>query len=175
MTGINPNFGHVSSAKGQSIRVEGTGFDCPDGDCSDLYCRFGNSPGHFIYVKGEQDGGAVKCKVPSYTKPDVVNVEVSINGESYTSDNKTFGFFDPFVLDASPRLISVDGSTNVEIKGIGFVDSGQTKAFFSNRTKNSGIYCGQFGDCSKDAKFIDKNTLLTGTFPQDQVKYEGRD
>ena len=72
--------------------------------------------------------------MPDYTKPDVLKVEVTINGESYTSDNKTYGFFDPFVLDAQPRLIATDGSTIVEIKGIGFVDSPDSKAQYSNST-----------------------------------------
>jgi hypothetical protein len=76
----------------------------------------------------------MRCKVPDYTKPDVLKVEVTINGESYTSDNKTYGFFDPFVLDAQPRLIATDGSTIVEIKGIGFVDSPDSKAQYSNST-----------------------------------------
>ena len=53
----------------------------------------------------------MRCKVPEYTKPDVLKVEVTVNGESYTSDNRTYGFFDPFVLDAQPRLIATDGST----------------------------------------------------------------
>jgi hypothetical protein len=44
----------------------------------------------------------IKCKVPQYTKPDVLFVEMTVNGESYTSDNKTYGYFDPFVLDAEP-------------------------------------------------------------------------
>jgi len=55
----------------------------------------------------------VRCKVPQYTKPDVLDVELTINDESYTSDNKTYGFFDPFVIDAIPRLIATDGSTKV--------------------------------------------------------------
>lgn len=91
-----------------------------------------------------------------------MNVEVTINDESYTSDNKTYGFFDPFVLDANPRLIATDGSTKVDIKGIGFVNSGTTKALFNNKTHK--IVCGT-GNCVKDATFVDKNTLQTSTFP----------
>ena len=64
-----------------------------------------------------------------------------MNGESYTSDNKTFGYFDPFVIDASPRLISTDGKTLVDIKGIGFVNSGEARALFRNKTNP--ITCGQ--------------------------------
>jgi hypothetical protein len=111
----------------------------------------------------------IRCKVPQYTKPDVLNVEVTMNGESYTSDNKTYGYFDPFVLDVSPRLIAVDGSTQIQIKGLGFVDSGQCKAFYDNRTSH--LQCGGASDCQKPAIFVDKNTLNTTTFPQSEVRY----
>mmetsp|Transcript_9900 Transcript_9900/g.16640 ORF Transcript_9900/g.16640 Transcript_9900/m.16640 type:complete len:139 (-) Transcript_9900:2844-3260(-) len=115
----------------------------------------------------------VRCRVPQYTKPDVVDLELTINGESYTSDNKTFGFFDPFVIDAVPRLIATDGSTKVAVKGIGFVDSGQSKALFSNRTRP--LACGASGQCSKQAQFQDKNTLVTTTLPQSECKYQDSD
>ena len=80
------------------------------------------------------DKTMVRCKVPQYTKPDVLFVELTMNGESYTNDNKTFGFFDPFVLDADPKLLATDGTTNLQVKGLGFVNSGETKVLFSNRT-----------------------------------------
>lgn len=110
----------------------------------------------------------IRCKVPQYTKPDVLNVEVTINGESYTSDNKTYGYFDPFVLDANPKLLATDGSTKVQIKGIGFVDSGQCKAVYDNRSHE--LYCGG-NPCARSAVFIDKNTLNTTSFPQSEVNY----
>jgi hypothetical protein len=98
----------------------------------------------------------------------VLNVEVTVNGESYTSDNKTFGYFDPFVLDADPKVLSQDGTTHVQIRGIGFVDSGQCKALYNNRTNQ--LYCNS-GECVKHATFIDKNTLNTTTFPSHEMKY----
>ena len=111
--------------------------------------------------------------MPQYTKPDVLNLEITINGESYTSDNNTYGFFDPYVLDAKPRLISTDGSTTVAIQGIGFVDSGQAKALFRGSKQ---IVCGGIGaECSKKASFQDKRTLITSTFAQSDMKYKGTD
>jgi hypothetical protein len=87
---------------------------------------------------------------------------VTINGESYTNNNKTYGYFDPFVLDAVPRMISTDGSTKVQVKGIGFVDSGQCKAAYTNHTNE--LVCGG-GPCAREAHFVDKNTLNTTSFP----------
>lgn len=56
-----------------------------------------------------------------------------MNGLDYTNDNKTYGYYDPYVIDAQPRLISVKGTTIVTVSGVGFVDSGEVKAKFSDR------------------------------------------
>lgn len=85
-----------------------------------------------------------------------------MNGNDYTNDQKTYGYFDPYVLNAEPRLISVDGTTKVKIKGFGFVNSNETKALFSSNNNTllcSGAYC------IKEATYIDKYTLETSTFP----------
>ena len=172
VTSITPSYGSVKAQTDVIIDVAGSGFECVGADCSDLYCRFGNQPTQYIHANATRvDNSLVRCKVPQYAKPDVLKVEVTINGESYTSDNQTFGFFDPFVLDADPRLIATDGSTRVAIKGIGFVESGQSKALFSNRTAD--ILCeGGSAPCIKSATFKDKHTLVTPTFAQSEVKYE---
>jgi len=161
----------MKSSKNVIIELTGTGFSCFDETCSDLQCRFGNHPDQYIYVKGELGSSElVRCQVPEYTKPDVLSVEVTTNGESYTSDNKTYGFFDPFVLDASPRLIATDGSTQVAIKGIGFVDSGQAKALYGN--SSAAVVCAGGSQCIKAATFQDKHTLIAPTFPQSELKYQ---
>jgi hypothetical protein len=153
ITSLNPSFGHVKATKDAIVEVTGSGFECFDDDCSELICRFGNKPSQYLFVKGELgDAGLVRCKVPEYTKPDVLKLEITINGESYTSDNRTYGFFDPFVLDAVPRLISTDGTTKVAVKGLGFVDSGEAKAILSNRTHT--LVCGAGStQCIKTAIF----------------------
>jgi hypothetical protein len=64
--------------------------------------------------------------------------------------------------------LSVDGSTHIQVKGLGFVDSGQCKVTFDNRT--TALTC-DGGICEKKAVFIDKNTLNTTSFPQGEVRY----
>ena len=63
--------------------------------------------------------------VPNYPKPDVLDVEVSFNGQDYSSNHVNYGFFDPYVLRVTPRLISPKGTTKVTINGFGFVNSEQ--------------------------------------------------
>ena len=65
------------------------------------------------------------------------------------------------MIDAQPRLLNVDGSTKVTIKGIGFVDSGETKAMFANPNNPLQSTDGVI----KNAEFIDKNYLKTTTLP----------
>jgi len=41
---ISPSYGHVKATKDVTISLIGSGFECFDSQCSDLYCRFGNQP-----------------------------------------------------------------------------------------------------------------------------------
>lgn len=106
--------------------------------------------------------------MPKYTKPDVLPVELTLNGQDYTYDNLTYGYYDPYIIDVEPRLIHVDGTTKVTIRGFGFVDSGELKALYDNTT--SEITCE--GSCTKSATFVDKNHIKTTTFPQATTTYK---
>jgi len=114
--------------------------------------------------------GTIQCQVPMYTKPDVLPVQVTLNGFDYSNDNVTFGFFDPYVLDAQPKLIAIDGSTKVTLKGIGFVNSGQTQIQFHARPQQ--LNCGvDTPACKKPAAFIDKDHIVADTVPQKDMVY----
>jgi hypothetical protein len=52
-----------------------------------MWVRFGDGD-NAIFVKGERiSDEKVRAKVPKYTKPDVLNVEITFNGQDYTHDN----------------------------------------------------------------------------------------
>ena len=154
------------------MEIEGYNFYCPNLSCKEhLYVRFGEPPNQQIMVKGEWiSEKMVRCKIPKYTKPDVLRVELTLNGQDFTNDMKTYGYFDPYVLDAIPRLISVDGSTKVLVKGFGFVNSGNTLAKYDSEKEH--LVTDSKHDCIKEATFIDKNTLETTTYAQSVVMYE---
>lgn len=62
-------------------------------------------------------------------------MEVSLNGRDFSNNGNQFGFYDPFVLRVTPKLISKTGTTRIEIKGFGFVDSskvGGLKVLYDN-------------------------------------------
>jgi hypothetical protein len=97
-------------------------------------------------------------EVPHYTKPDVLPVYVTFNGQDYSSSSITYGYFDPYLLDIKPKLISTAGGTNLTLSGFGFVNSepGQIKANFTSATKGD-LKCGSESPCTLSAQFVSKN------------------
>lgn len=72
------------------------------------------------------------------------------------------------MIDAQPRLIATDGSTRVTVKGLGFVNSGETKVQYENEA--SPFNC-ENGGCIRTAEFIDKNHIVADTPAQKDLKY----
>jgi hypothetical protein len=80
ISSISPAYGPVKSPADETVTLTGSNFQCPDSDCKDLWVRFGD-PDNGIFVKGTKTGpNTVEAKVPKYTKPDVLPVEVTFNG-----------------------------------------------------------------------------------------------
>ena len=99
ITNISPHYGQVKSPNKEYIEITGKYFTCSDPDCKDLWVRFGENE-NAIFVKGERvSDEKLRVVVPKYTKPDVLTVEATFNGQDFTHDNQTYGFFDPFVLE----------------------------------------------------------------------------
>lgn len=168
ITAIQPSFGPLKSKANKKMTISGTNFVCQDPPCKDVKVRFG-PPSSAIYEPGQlMDDGSIQCNIPMYTKPDVLPVQVTLNGFDYSNDNITFGFYDPYVIDAEPRLIATDGSTKVTVKGLGFVNSGETKVEY--HTKPKGLKCPN-NDCIKVAEFKDKNHIIAATLPKDELSY----
>jgi len=75
ITGITPSFGPLKSKTSKTMTISGTNFVCQDPPCKDVKVRFGNPPLNAIYETGElMDDGTIRCKIPMYTKPDVLPV-----------------------------------------------------------------------------------------------------
>lgn len=166
---LHPAYGPVKAKVQNYVYIEGNNFVCPDTNCTNLKVRWQDPVGNYIYVKGEYVNSTyVRCLIPKYTKPEELTVEVTFNEQDYTNDGKRYGYFDPYVLNAEPRLISVEGTTKVHIKGFGFVNSSVTKALFNSSA--SSLQC-QLQNCVKPAQFISSQELITPTYPQTIVNY----
>jgi hypothetical protein len=66
------------------------------------------------------------------SRPEVVSVEVSLNGIDFTQDKVKYSYYDAFVLDLSPHIGKTEGGTQIAVKGYGFADTGQLKCRFGS-------------------------------------------
>lgn len=95
-----------------------------------------------------------------------------MNGRDFTNDKVSYGFYDAFVLDVQPKLISKKGGTDITVRGFGFVDSGSDEiaAKFGSKMSTT-LTCGGNTPCVTPATFVDKNTIKTRGLPQSSVSY----
>lgn len=116
----------------------------------------------------------IRCPLPNYPQPNVLDVEISMNGKDYSNNGKQFGYYDPFVLHVEPKLISKTGSTRIEIKGFGFVDSskvGGLKVLYDNDVDQ--FFCtSSLNKCVVDAQYINKNKISAPTLPLDMFRLQ---
>jgi len=61
-------------------------------------------------------------EVPAYTKPDVLPIAISFNGVDFTHSDLTYGYFDPFIIRISPKIISKDLASKVTLHGFGYIN-----------------------------------------------------
>lgn len=96
---------------------------------------------------------------------------MSLDGHDYTNNGVTYGFFDAYLLDVEPRLISRLGGTPLTLLGFGFVNAGEgeTKVKFSSKGKGE-LNCGM-SPCVNQATYIDKNTIHAKSLPQGNLLY----
>jgi hypothetical protein len=171
VSSITPHFGPVKSPNGETVVLSGKNFICPENDCSKVTVRFGSDEVK-IYVPGiVTDETHITCVVPKYTKPDVLEVEISLDGEDFTHNRQTYGFFDAYLLDVQPRLLSKNGGTSIKLSGFGFVNTGseELKAKFSTNDQGE-LTCGT-SPCITDAYFESKNVMRAKSVPQGQLYY----
>ena len=70
-------------------------------------------------------------------------------------------------------IISPKGNTNLTLSGFGFVFStaDAIKAKFGTKAKGE-LMCSGATPCAQRATYIDKNTIITGTMPQNSLQYK---
>ena len=156
VTGINPHFGPVKVP--DQATISGKNFACTE--CKGLMVRFGKDE-NSIYVPGTRvNDNQIKVTIPPYTKPDVLQVDVTLNGEDYTNDGVTYGFSDPFLINVTPRLISPEGNTVLTLSGFGFVNSDPGSIMVKFGTKDAGdLTCNGQTPCVVRGTYVDKNTI----------------
>jgi hypothetical protein len=96
---ITPQYGPVKSPNNNKSIITGKNFECPNGDCSNVVVRFGDREFGTIQPGNVLSLTQIEVYIPKYTKPDILAVEVSMNGKDFTNDKVTYGFYDAFVID----------------------------------------------------------------------------
>ena len=92
-------------------------------------------------------------------------VDVTMNGHDYTNDHVSYGFFDAYVIDVIPKLISKEGGSKLTVKGFGFVNNEEgIKSKFGSKS-NGDFSCTSGTPCILPATFVDKNTITTTSEP----------
>ena len=163
ITKLNPSFGPVKHKELLIMDIEGKNFKCPEPTCADLSVRFGDAD-LAIFVKGQWvNENLIQVKVPRYTKPQVLKVELTLNGKDWTNDGFTYGYFDPFIIRAEPALVSIDGTTKIKLIGFGFVNSKSSKSLV--RTPSNQVLVCPDKPCINDATFVDQYTMETQISP----------
>jgi len=119
VTKIEPTSGLTSG--GTVVSVTGAWFDVKPQYGIHPYCKFG---GHVVRAEFVQTN-RILCKTPASEDAAAPSkVLVSLNGEDFHDTGFTFSYYQkPEVLDIQPRSGSVEGGTEIWLKGRKFSDT----------------------------------------------------
>lgn len=170
ISGISPNMGPVKSDSVGNMTITGTKFKCSTSDCEQLTCQYGTSP-YPLYLKGYLVSDTkVLCPIISYSRPEVIVVEVSMNGIDFTNNKMKYTYFDAFVLSVDPRYVTEKGGSVVKVLGYGFADTGSSlKCKFGSLEQP--LLCKNL-DCIVQGKYISDLEIQCVTPARKDVTYK---
>jgi hypothetical protein len=159
---VIPKYGPLK-LNNQQIRLKLDNYYCTS-DCDRLTCRF-TSKNSIFYEKGTYvSPNNVDCVVPRVNIPDSFNVELTLNGDFYTNNGKTFTFYEPYVIKVTPQMISSKGNTKIRINGYGFANTeNNLKVRFGS--SDNPLKC-DLKECVIQGTYVDQNNIDAITFPK---------
>jgi hypothetical protein len=81
---IDPRHGPVKMEVERNVTISGSNFYCFDEYCTGLKCKFDVHP-YPIYTKAYLiNSSTIKCLIPQLSRPETVDVEISLNGNDFT-------------------------------------------------------------------------------------------
>jgi hypothetical protein len=170
VTAVNPTYGETKNPRGLNLTIYGDNFECPNGDCKHIKVRFTNDRGDHIFEDGSMFADrTVTCVIPRYPAPETLAVDVSFNAQDYTNDNVKYGFMDPFILNITPRLVSVKGTTVLDLSGYGFVQMDDTKSVVALKSHEESLTCKDGLICTKVYRVLDEHHATVTTYEQSGV------
>jgi len=122
VTSLAP-WAQLVNRRGRTVVVTGSGFF----NTGIVKCKFGagtagiSSVAEIISDGTYSSATSVVCPVPLVTVGGYATLEISLNGDSYTSDGITFQFLEiPKLSAISPHLGPIEGGILITISGTGF-------------------------------------------------------
>jgi len=171
VTALYPAFAPIGCENPIVLFIKGNNFNCPNNDCSMIKVRFGTGD-EAIEVSGTYISSTeIHCIVPKSNRPDVVRVEISLDGEYFTSDKREFGYYEAYTWKVNPKMVSRKGNTTIQIHGYGFVNTTGTYLKVRYGYLHKKLVC-KGRPCIVPAKYVDKNTIEAQTFAYNDVVYE---
>jgi len=100
-------------------------------------------------------------------------VEISFNGEDFTTSNTTYNFFDPFLLSVVPPIIPASRSATLTLKGFGFVQIDNQNILVKLTTANNGeLACNGQSPCIVPGTFVDQKDITISSIPLGLLTYK---
>jgi hypothetical protein len=131
---------------------------------------------HPIYTKATYlSDKTLKCPVPKLSRPDTVDVEISLNGHDWTHDQVKYSYYDAFVLDIHPKIGRMEGGTEVSILGYGFADTGDELRVRLG-SDDEPLQCSTSPNCEFPATYVNDREIRFSTPPATTItcQYSGR-
>lgn len=140
--------------------ITGKNFECPDSACSKLVVKFGVEENGVVMPATLQSSSKILVDVPAYTKPDVLPISISFNGIDYTRSELSYGYFDPFIIRVTPKLLPYDRKSKLTIHGFGYINPENSQDIRVKFTSPKGeLTCQDKSPCIVPAQFVNKTTI----------------
>ena len=162
VTGVAPPNGPPTGAT--NVTVSGTNFV----NTAALQCRFGTAA---AVVASFMTTTSVMCMSPSTTTPGQVALEVTNNGNDYTTSNVLFRYNSNSTIGSIyPSFGWLSGGTTVELYGTNFVNSGLLRCRFGSLSPVSAVYVSATTmQCTTPAASVPGNVTLSMSNAQNYV------
>jgi len=168
VTSVEPSFGKIRQV-GTTLNVKGKYLDCPDSTCQNLKCSF-SGENYTILTDGVRKSSTlVVCQIPSLSRPDETQVQVTMNGVDFTPQNVTYTFYDAFVVNLDPAYIPIEGNVLTKVQGFGFANSPQLKVRLENSADRTVLTCGS-SSCVFSAQYISPTEISFTAPAQSTIK-----
>ena len=85
---LEPNYGPVRSPVPLHTIVHGKDFTCPENDCSSIVAQWTDEDQKDAKIKTQCtyiDSTKLNCTVPQYNNPNVLKMDISMDGEDFTT------------------------------------------------------------------------------------------